>query len=49
MKKTLNKIVNCLAIIAENPNMYSKELVSEIEALASMIDEMEDTNEKEST
>lgn len=46
-KEILHQIIECLAIIAENPNVYSKSLSDEIIKLGGMIEE--ETNEKEST
>ena len=44
-KEVLNQIVECLALIALNPNVYSGQLKHEVEKLSYMI--KEETNEKE--
>lgn len=44
-KDVFNQIVECLAIIAENPNVYSKSLVHEITVLSEMINTEEDSDE----
>ena len=43
-KDILNQIVECLAIIAENPNVYSKTLADEITKLGGMINTEEVEN-----
>ena len=46
-KEILDKIVECLAIIAVNPNVCSKSLILELSNLAEMINKKETKDEKE--
>ena len=46
MKEILNKIVDCLALITQNANVYSRELCSEIEELNKMVNDMEHSDEE---
>ena len=47
MKQILNKIVDCLNAIIDNPNVYSRELMSDVVELAEMVNELEETNNGE--
>lgn len=44
-KEIFNQIVECLALITVNPNVYSNSLREEVEKLASMINEEETKDE----
>ena len=46
IKKTMNKILDCLCDIACNPYVQSKALNDDIEKLAEMIDRVECQDEK---
>ena len=46
MRKLMNKIVDCLCGIVDNPNVYSRDLADDVNQLARMVDEMEYEDEK---
>lgn len=46
-KEILNQIVECFVSIANNPNVYSKDIAHEIEKLGRMIEE--ETNDEGQT